>query len=48
MLAYAFRVLNEDEYKKVETEAFENIADLLSEILSIGVASQVKQGLVKD
>ena len=26
MLAYAFRVLNEEEYKKVETEAFENIA----------------------
>ena len=48
MLAYAFRVLNEEEYKKVETEEFENIAELLSEILSIGVTSQIKQGLVKD
>jgi len=48
MLAYAFRVLNEKEYKKVETEEFDNIGELLSEILSIGVASQIKQGLVKD
>ncbi len=48
MLAYAFRALNGNEYKKVETESFENIAELLSEILTIGVSTQIKQGLVKD
>ena len=30
MLAYAFRVLNAEEYKKVETEEFENMGELLS------------------
>ena len=48
MLSYAFRALNESEYKKIETESFENTADLLSEILIIGVTRQIKQGLVKD
>lgn len=48
MLAYAFKALNGNEYKKVETESFENVAELLSEILIIGVSTQIKQGLVKD
>ncbi|WP_405298441.1 5-methylcytosine-specific restriction endonuclease system specificity protein McrC [Methanobrevibacter sp.] len=48
MLSYAFKVLNEREYKKIETESFDNAADLLSEILVIGVSKQIKQGLVKD
>lgn len=48
MLSYAFQVLNEKEYKKVTTENFENAADLLSEILAIGVTKQIKQSLVKD
>jgi len=48
MLSYAFRVLDAGEYSKIEVEEFENIAELLSEILSIGVSSQIKQGLVKD
>lgn len=48
MLAYAFKALNGNEYKRVETESFENIAELLSEILTIGVSTQIKQGLVKD
>lgn len=48
MLSYAFKVLNEKEYKKIEAESFENTADLLSEILIIGVTRQIKQGLVKD
>ena len=48
MLSYAFKVLNEREYKKIEAESFENAADLLSEILIIGVSKQIKQGLVKD
>ena len=48
MLAYAFKVLNEKGYKKIETEEFENVSELLSEILIIGVSKQIKQGLVKD
>lgn len=48
MLSYAFRVLNAKEYKKIQTESFDNAADLLSEILAIGVSKQIKQGLVKD
>ena len=47
MLAYAFNVLNEKSYKKIETEEFENISELLSEILILGVSKQIKQGLVK-
>lgn len=48
MLSYAFKVLNEKGYRKIETEDFENTAELLSEILIIGVSRQIKQGLVKD
>lgn len=48
MLSYAFRALNEKGYRKIETESFENTAELLSEILIIGVSKQIKQGLVKD
>ena len=44
MLSYAFRALNQKEYGKVETETFENIADLFAEILSIGINKQIKQG----
>ena len=48
MLSYAFKVLNEKSYKKIEVENFENISELLSEILAIGVSKQIKQSLVKD
>ena len=48
MLSYAFKVLNQKEYKKIEAENFENTVELLSEILIIGVSHQIKQGLVKD
>ena len=48
MLSYAFRILNEKEYKKIEVESFENTAELLSEILIISISHQIKQGLVKD
>ena len=48
MLSYAYKVLNEKSYKKIEVESFENTLELLSEILSIGVTKQIKQGLVKD
>ena len=48
MLSYAFQTLNDKAYKKIETEDFENTAELFSEILIIGVSAQIKQGLVKD
>ena len=37
MLSYAFQVLNEQGYKQVATEKFENIAELCAAILIKGV-----------
>ena len=48
MLSYAFQVLNEDGYKQVATEEFENAAELCAAILIIGVSSQLKRGLGKE
>lgn len=48
MLSYAFKVLNEKEYKKIKVESFKNTSELFSQILIIGVSKQIKQGLVKD
>ncbi len=45
MLAYAFQVLKQSEYKRCETESFDNVADLLSAILVNGVKLQIKRGL---
>lgn len=47
MLSYAFQVLNEDGYKQVATEEFENAAELCTAILVKGVSSQLKRGLGK-
>lgn len=48
MLSYAFQNLNSNIYKKIQTEEFINTAELFSEILIIGVTTQIKQGLVMD
>ena len=48
MLSYAFRVLNEQGYKSIETEVFHNVAELCSSILCKGVALQLKRGLGKE
>lgn len=48
MLTYAFRVLNEQGYKKIVTEQFSNTADLMASILEKGLISQVKRGLGKE
>lgn len=45
MLAYAFRILNEQGYASCGTEDFENTADLLSAILVRGISIQIKRGL---
>lgn len=48
MLSYAFRVLNEQGYKKIATEEFQNTADLMAAILEKGITLQVKQGFKRD
>ena len=47
MLSYAFKVLQEKGYRDIDTEEFENVADLLSEILIKGVKIELKRGIHK-
>lgn len=47
MLAYAFQVLQQDGYKNIATEKFENIQNLFAAILSMGISRQIKQGLYR-
>ena len=48
MLAYEFQVLNENGYKNIETEQFDNVVELCAAILSKGVSLQLKRGLGKE
>lgn len=48
MLSYAFQVLNEQGYKQVATEDYENVAELCAAILIKGVSAQIKRGLGKE
>ena len=48
MLAYAFQVLNEQGYKSIATEDFDNTAELCAAILARGISTQVKRGLGKE
>lgn len=45
MLAYAFKALNSQGYKDMQTETFENVADLCAAILCKGISLQIKRGL---
>ena len=45
MLSYAFKILNEQGYKNIATEQFDNVAELCAAILSKGVSLQIKRGL---
>lgn len=47
MLSYAFGVLQEQGYRNILTEEFENATELLCAILCKGVAVQVKRGLAR-
>ena len=47
MLAYAFQILNENGYKDMETEQFDNVGELCAAILAKGVTIQLKRGLGK-
>ena len=48
MLSYAFQVLNEQGYKDIATEQFDNVAELCASILSKGITVQLKRGLGKE
>ena len=48
MLSYAFQVFNEQGYKNLATEQFENTADLMAAILAKGISIQIKRGLGKE
>lgn len=48
MLSYAFKSLKESSYKSIETEEFDNVAELCSEILYRGISLQIKQGLYRE
>ena len=45
MMAYAFQVLNENGYKNIKTEQFDNVGELCAAILAKGVALQLKRGI---
>ena len=48
MLSYAFQLLQEQGYKNVLTEEFDNTAELFSSILIKGISLQLKRGLNRD
>ena len=48
MLAYAFQVLNENGYKNIATEQFDNVGELCAAILAKGISVQLKRGLGKE
>ncbi|MBW3087221.1 5-methylcytosine-specific restriction endonuclease system specificity protein McrC [Bifidobacterium sp. 82T24] len=48
MLSYAFRALQEQQYRKLATEPFDNIADLCAAILIQGMSAQIKRGLSRE
>lgn len=48
MLSYAFQILRQKNYEEIKGEEFEQIEDLFAEILSKGIAQQLKQGLYRN
>lgn len=48
MLAYAFNVIDLDEYTNIDTDKFSNVKDLYIEILRIGVPPLIKRELKRD
>ena len=48
MLSYSFQVLNEQGYKKVGTEEFQNVGELCAAILTRGVSSLLKRGIGRE
>ncbi|MFC4024750.1 restriction endonuclease [Oceanobacillus longus] len=48
MLSYTYQTLNLSEYKQIGTESYENVKELYSEILSVGIPVLIRGGLSKD
>ena len=48
MLAYAYQELKQNNYAKIDAEAFDDIYDLFAEILARGIAYQLKHGLYRE
>ena len=48
MLSYVFQILNEQGYKNIATEQFNNTTELMAAILEKGIAIQLKRGLGKE
>lgn len=48
MLAYAFKALQQKNYKNMETVQFDNAQNLFAVILAQGISQQLKQGLYKE
>ena len=48
MLSYAFQILNEQGYKNLATEDFDNAGDLCAAILIRGISYQLKRGLGRE
>ena len=48
MLSYSYTILQQDVYKDIALEKFDNIYGLLASILSKGISYQLKQGLYKE
>lgn len=48
MLAYAFQVLNEQGYRSLAVERFDNTAELCAAILARGIGVQLKRGLGRE
>lgn len=48
MLSYAFYELHKKGYERLETENFDNILELFSEILILGINKQIKRGIDKN
>ncbi len=47
MLAYAFQVLCQKNYREIASEEFQDVQDLFAAILARGIAQQLKQGLYR-
>ena len=48
MLSYAYQALNQDTYRDIDAECFDNVLDLLAAILAKGITQQLKQGLSRE
>jgi 5-methylcytosine-specific restriction enzyme subunit McrC len=48
MLSYAFSFIKESSFERLSVESFENIHDLFAAILSLGISTQLKQGLYRE